>query len=101
MVAIVNSCTLVGSGTELVDVECTISRGLPHYSAIGLAVPSVKDGATRPAPLSRPPATTCRSRTSRMVADLLDQDEIDAGCLLQTAAHRDVDPTVDLMPCVR
>src|SRR5262249_17940954 len=31
----------------LVDVECTIGRGLPQYSVVGLAAPSVKEGATR------------------------------------------------------
>ena len=47
MIAIVTSCTLVGIDAELVTVECTISRGLPQYSVVGLAAPSVKEGATR------------------------------------------------------
>ena len=47
MVAIVKSCTLVGIDAELVDVECAIDRGLPQYSVVGLAAPSVKEGATR------------------------------------------------------
>src|SRR5262245_41971898 len=47
MVATVKSCTLVGIDAELVDVECTIARGLPQYSVVGLAAPSVKEGATR------------------------------------------------------
>ena len=47
MVATVQSCTLVGIDAELVDVECTIARGLPQYSVVGLAAPSVKEGATR------------------------------------------------------
>jgi magnesium chelatase family protein len=47
VVATVKSCTLVGIDAELVDVECTIARGLPQYSVVGLAAPSVKEGATR------------------------------------------------------
>ena len=47
MVATVKSCTLVGIDAALVDVECTIARGLPQYSVVGLAAPSVKEGATR------------------------------------------------------
>src|SRR4030095_10967095 len=47
MIATVKSCTLVGIDAELVDVECTIARGLPQYSVVGLAAPSVKEGATR------------------------------------------------------
>ena len=47
MIATVSSCTLVGIDAELVEVECTIDRGLPQYSVVGLAAPSVKEGATR------------------------------------------------------
>jgi magnesium chelatase family protein len=47
VVATIKSCTLVGIDAELVDVECTIARGLPQYSVVGLAAPSVKEGATR------------------------------------------------------
>ncbi len=47
MITTVQSCTLVGIDAELVDVECTIDRGLPQYSVVGLAAPSVKEGATR------------------------------------------------------
>jgi magnesium chelatase family protein len=47
VVTTVKSCTLVGIDAELVDVECTIDRGLPQYSVVGLAAPSVKEGATR------------------------------------------------------
>ena len=47
MVVTVKSCTLVGIHAALVDVECTIDRGLPQYSVVGLAAPSVKEGATR------------------------------------------------------
>ncbi|HET7501900.1 MAG TPA: YifB family Mg chelatase-like AAA ATPase [Kofleriaceae bacterium] len=47
VIATVKSCTLVGIDAELVDVECTIARGLPQYSVVGLAAPSVKEGATR------------------------------------------------------
>src|SRR3954451_16494471 len=47
MITTVQSCTLVGIDAELVDVECTIDRGLPQYSVVGLAAPSVKEGANR------------------------------------------------------
>ncbi len=47
MVALVRSCTLVGIDAALVDVECEVSRGLPGYSVVGLASPSVKEGAVR------------------------------------------------------
>ena len=36
-------------------------------------------------------------KVARTVADLLGQDDIDAGCLLEAAAFRDVDPTADLV----
>ncbi|MBS1122992.1 MAG: magnesium chelatase [Deltaproteobacteria bacterium] len=39
-------------------------------------------------------------KVARTVADLLGQDEIDAGCLLEAAAFRDVDPTADVLPQV-
>jgi len=35
-------------------------------------------------------------KVARTVADLIGQDDIDAGCLLEAAAFRDVDPTTDL-----
>jgi predicted ATPase with chaperone activity len=47
VVATIKSCTLVGIDAKLVDVECTIDRDLPQYSVVGLAAPSVKEGATR------------------------------------------------------
>jgi len=47
MITTVKSCTLVGIDAALIDVECTIDRGLPQYSVVGLAAPSVKEGATR------------------------------------------------------
>ena len=47
MVAFLRSCTLVGIDAEVVDVECEITRGLPGYSVVGLAAPSVKEGAVR------------------------------------------------------
>jgi magnesium chelatase family protein len=47
MIATVRSCTLVGIDAALVEVECTIDRGLPQYSVVGMAAPSVKEGATR------------------------------------------------------
>src|SRR5215467_13877179 len=47
MIATVSSCTLVGIDAELVEVECTIDRGVPQYSVVGLAAPSVKEGAVR------------------------------------------------------
>jgi magnesium chelatase family protein len=39
-------------------------------------------------------------KVARTIADLLDQDDIDAGCLLEAAAYRDVDPTAHLVPQV-
>ena len=36
-------------------------------------------------------------KVARTVADLLGQDDIDAGCLLEAAAFRDVDPAADLV----
>src|SRR5690349_6018150 len=47
MITTIKSCTLVGIHAALVDVECTIDRGLPQYSVVGLPAPSVKEGATR------------------------------------------------------
>lgn len=47
MITTVKSCTLVGIDAALIDVECTIDRGLPQYSVVGLAATSVKEGATR------------------------------------------------------
>ncbi|MBA3458657.1 MAG: YifB family Mg chelatase-like AAA ATPase [Deltaproteobacteria bacterium] len=47
MVAHILSCTLDGIDAVLVDVECEISPGLPGYHLVGLAAPSVKEGATR------------------------------------------------------
>ena len=35
-------------------------------------------------------------KVARTVADLLGQDDIDAGCLLEAAGYRDVDPLADL-----
>ena len=39
-------------------------------------------------------------KVARTIADLLGQDDIDAGCLLEAAAYRDVDPTADFVPHV-
>jgi magnesium chelatase family protein len=36
-------------------------------------------------------------KVARTIADLLGQDDIDAGCLLEAAAYRDLDPTADLV----
>lgn len=51
------------------------------------------------------PSFTARSinrliRVARTIADLLDQDHIDAGCLLEAAAFRDVDPAVEVLSAV-
>lgn len=35
-------------------------------------------------------------KVARTIADLLDQDDIDAGCLLEAAGYRELDPTADL-----
>ena len=46
--AIVQSCTLAGIDAVRVDVECEVRGGqLPSYSVVGLAAPSVKEGAAR------------------------------------------------------
>ncbi len=47
MVTLIRSCTLDGIDAVPVDVECDIQRGLPHYSVVGLAATSVKEGAVR------------------------------------------------------
>ncbi len=47
VVALVRSSTLVGIDAVPVEVECTVARGLPSYSVVGLAAPSVKEGAVR------------------------------------------------------
>ena len=48
MVALVRSATLVGVDAVAIDVECEVARGqLPSYSVVGLAAPSVKEGAVR------------------------------------------------------
>ena len=47
MVAHVNSCTLDGIDAVLLDVECEVAAGLPFYHVVGLAAPSVKEGAVR------------------------------------------------------
>jgi magnesium chelatase family protein len=39
-------------------------------------------------------------KVARTIADLLGQDDIDAGCLDEAASFRDVDPTGDLVPHV-
>jgi len=43
----VKTFTLDGIDAVMIDVECEISRGLPGYSVVGLAAPSVKEGAVR------------------------------------------------------
>ncbi|MGE5181995.1 MAG: YifB family Mg chelatase-like AAA ATPase [Acidobacteriota bacterium] len=48
MVALVQSCTLVGIDAVPVDVECSVASGqLPAYHVVGLATPAVKEGAVR------------------------------------------------------
>jgi magnesium chelatase family protein len=39
-------------------------------------------------------------KVARTVADLLGDEDIDAGCLREAAAYRDVDPVADLLPPV-
>ncbi len=39
-------------------------------------------------------------KVARTIADLLGQDEIDAGCLREAATYRDVDPVADMLPKV-
>lgn len=47
VVALIKSCTLIGIDAAIVDVECEVARGLPVYQVVGLAAPSVKEGAVR------------------------------------------------------
>ena len=47
VVARVKSCTLDGIDAVIVDVECEVTKGLPFYHVVGLAAPSVKEGAVR------------------------------------------------------
>ncbi len=48
VVALVQSCTLVGVDAVPVDVECAVVSGqLPSYNVVGLPAPSVKEGAVR------------------------------------------------------
>lgn len=47
MISRVKTFTLDGIDAVMIDVECEISRGLPGYSVVGLAAPSVKEGAVR------------------------------------------------------
>jgi magnesium chelatase family protein len=39
-------------------------------------------------------------KVARTIADLYGQDRIDAGCLVEAAAYRDVDPTAEVLPDV-
>jgi magnesium chelatase family protein len=39
-------------------------------------------------------------KVARTIADLLGEDDIDAGCLREAATYRDVDPVADLLPPV-
>jgi hypothetical protein len=86
VVTTIKSCTLIGVDADLVAVEYTIDHGLPRYRVAGLAAPPVREGATR-------------IQRALEAADLLGQDDILAGCLLE-AAYGEVDPTADLMPHV-
>jgi hypothetical protein len=47
VLATIKSCALVGIDAALVDVECSIERGLPQYTVVGLPATSVREGATR------------------------------------------------------
>lgn len=47
VVALIHSCTLVGIDAAPIEVECAVTRGLPHYHVVGLPAPSVKEGAVR------------------------------------------------------
>jgi magnesium chelatase family protein len=48
VVALVQSCTLLGIDAVPVDVECSVVSGqLPSYNVVGLPAPSVKEGAVR------------------------------------------------------
>jgi magnesium chelatase family protein len=48
VVALIKSSTLVGIDAVSIDVECVITPGqLPAFNIVGLATPSVKEGAVR------------------------------------------------------
>jgi magnesium chelatase family protein len=48
VIALVQSCTLVGIDAVPIDVECVVQAGqLPAYHVVGLPAPSVKEGAVR------------------------------------------------------
>jgi len=47
VVAHVKSFTLDGIEAVLLEVECEVTKGLPFYNVVGLAAPSVKEGAVR------------------------------------------------------
>jgi magnesium chelatase family protein len=47
VIARVKTFTLDGIDAVMIDVECEISRGLPGLHVVGLAAPSVKEGAVR------------------------------------------------------
>jgi hypothetical protein len=94
VVATIQSCTLDGIDAELIDVECSIDRGLPQYSVVGLPALSVRKGATRiQSALKTVGYDLPLMKVTRTITDLVGQDDIDPGCLLEAAAYRDVDPT--------
>jgi magnesium chelatase family protein len=47
VIATVKSATLVGIDAVMIDCEVEVAPGLPGYHVVGLAAPSVKEGAVR------------------------------------------------------
>jgi predicted ATPase with chaperone activity len=110
VIATVKSCTLVGIDAELVDVECTIgamarsSRSAEMPSAVMRATCKLGGLGERTLAdlVAKRRSFTARRidrliKVARTIADLLGQDDLDAGCLLEAAACRDADPTADLV----
>lgn len=88
MVTTSNSCTLVGIDAE---VECTINLAPADLRkpGSGLVLPIAVRGIDR------------LIKVARTIADLLDPDDLDAVRLREATAHRDADPTADLVSHVR
>jgi predicted ATPase with chaperone activity len=110
VIATVKSCTLVGIDAELVDVECTIgamarsSRSAEMPSAVMRATCKLEGLGERTLAdlVAKRRSFTARRidrliKVARTIADLLGQDDLDAGCLLEAAAYRGADPTTDLV----
>lgn len=91
MVTTSNSCALVGTDAELVEVEGTINLAPadPCKLGSGLDLPIAARGIDR------------RIKLARTSADRLDPDNLDAGRLREATGHHDAPPTADLLSHVR